>query len=75
MSLHEITLPAALTEIGELAFYRWTSLTEMTLPPSLAKIGKSVFNACTSVPLECQESRIGCGAGAHVETDVRGGLG
>ena len=41
--MRKVTLPPNLTEIGESAFYRCTSLSAITLPPNLTEIGDEAF--------------------------------
>ena len=42
-------LPASVTQIGERAFLRCTSLASITLPESVTQIGKEAFKGCTSL--------------------------
>ena len=45
----EIVIPDGVTEIGERAFYRRTSIKGITLPNGLKKIGYSAFSYCFSL--------------------------
>jgi hypothetical protein len=42
-------LPASVTQIGERAFFRCTSLASITLPASVTQIGGHAFYGCTSL--------------------------
>ena len=47
--IKKITLPSALTAIGEGAFYECTALSEITIPDSVAGIGEKAFYKCSAL--------------------------
>ena len=47
--LEEIILPETMTEIGQIALYKYTALTNVTLPSSLITIKANAFNGCTAL--------------------------
>tara|TARA_B110000858_G_scaffold35115_1_gene39260 strand:- start:3549 stop:4874 length:1326 start_codon:yes stop_codon:yes gene_type:complete len=45
----QYTIPGSVTDIGDKAFDRCTSLTEVTIPNSVTNIGNFAFDSCTSL--------------------------
>ena len=45
----EVTIPAGVTEIGEVAFPGFSSLTRVTIPEGVTKIGEGAFHGCSSL--------------------------
>ena len=48
-NLKSITIPNSVTEIGDFAFSRCTSLTNITIPESVLEIGEAAFWNCTGL--------------------------
>lgn len=48
-SFTTVSLPASLTEIGDLAFYECTALTAIDIPDAVQTVGTSAFDGCTAL--------------------------
>ena len=44
--LKDVKMPDSLTDIGEYAFYKCTSLEKVTIPKGVKSIGRSAFDGC-----------------------------
>lgn len=54
--LEQITIPASVTKIGDMAFQRCTKLTSVTIPSTVTEIGTDAFFYSPNVTVKCRKN-------------------